>query len=253
MKETRAYFDKKGIAAARLDAELLLAHVLNKDRVQLYLDYNCPVTVDELGRYRELVKRRAAREPVAYITGIKEFWSIELGVSPAVLIPRPDTEVLVERAVALLVDGASTKLHLRVLDIGTGSGALAVALARELTTVSVVGLDVSPGALAVAQRNINACGLQDRVQLVCGNATASLKPMAEFDIIIANPPYVCTGDLERLEPEVADYEPRSALDGGADGLRFYRSWIPGLPEFLCRDGHVLFEIGCDQGAAVSDL
>ncbi len=250
LRETEAYFVKKGIASARLDAELLLSHCLQKDRVHLYTDFECPVDDDELRRFRELVKRRAAREPVAYILGNKEFWSIDLKVTPDVLIPRPETEVLVEEALGVLQQRQSSQ---RVLDIGTGSGAIAVALAKEVPSVSVVGVDISSAALTVAGENAMRNGLQGSVGLVCGDGAGPFRDKGIFDMIVSNPPYIPEADMQHLQPEVRQYEPRAALCGGSEGLDFYTSWIQHFPDYLAPDGWVMLEIGSDQARAVAKL
>lgn len=252
LKETQGYFEKCAVATPRLDAELLLAHCLQKDRISLYLDFEYQLTAEELARFRELVRRRGKREPVAYITGYKEFWSLRLAVTPDVLIPRPDTEVLVEEAAKMMrlrFPGGAC----RILDIGTGSGAIALALARELPDAEIIGLDISPEALGVAQANARSFDFGGRVEFMCGDSLRAVPEGGRFDAIVSNPPYIPSADIEMLEPEIKNFEPRLALDGGPDGLDFYRSWIPHMHCYLNAQGFVALEIGASQGQAVSEL
>lgn len=235
---TRDHFGQKGIESARLDAELLLAHTLKRDRVQLYLEYDKPLHSEELGRYRELVKRRAQRVPVAYLTGERDFWSLAFAVDARVLIPRPETEVLVEEALARVKKRESPPL--RVLDVGTGSGVLAVVLARELEA-TVVASDVSAGALEVAALNAERHGVRERIDFRC----ASLIPddCEPFDLIVSNPPYIPSAQIATLMPEVSSHEPKLALDGGADGLDCIRDLLRAAQSALVRGGWLLVEFG----------
>jgi release factor glutamine methyltransferase len=240
---TKSRFADRGIASARLDAEVLLAHVLGKTRVALYTGFDQPLEEPELARYRELIKRRLAGEPVAYLVGEQEFWSLPLTVDPRVLIPRRDTETLVE--VGRRAGGR------RLADVATGSGALALALAKELPEAAVVATDLSEDALTVARANVARHHLEARVELRAGDLLA---PLGEetFDLIVSNPPYVRTGELAGLAPEVK-HEPRRALDGGADGLDLLRRLVPGARDRLAEGGTLAVEHGFDQGAAVRAL
>jgi release factor glutamine methyltransferase len=252
LNETQAYFEKSAIATPRLDAELLLASCLQKDRIRLYLDFEYQLTPEELARFRELVRRRRNKEPVAYITGFKEFWSLRLAVTPDVLIPRPDTEVLVEeviKMVRLRVSGDPCC----ILDIGTGSGAIALALARELPDAAICGLDLSPEALGVAQANARSCGHGSRVEFICGDSLSAVHENVRFDAIVSNPPYIPSADIETLEVDIKNFEPRLALDGGPDGLDFYRTWIPKIHRYLKANGFAALEIGAEQGRQVAEL
>jgi release factor glutamine methyltransferase len=252
LKETQSYFEKCGIATPRLDAELLLASCLQKDRISLYLDFEYKLTPEELARFRELVRRRGKGEPVAYITGFKEFWSLRLAVTPDVLIPRPDTEVLVEeviKRISLRASGGPCS----ILDIGTGSGAIALALAHELPDAAICGLDLSTEALKVAEANARSCGLGERVDFICGDSLSALQEDQLFDVIVSNPPYIPSADIETLEPDIRNFEPRIALDGGPDGLDFYRTWIPQMHRYLKVNGFVALEIGAEQGRQVAEL
>lgn len=237
----------RGVASARLDAEVLLASVLGIDRVGVYLRFDQPLAAREVDAYRELLRRRAAGAPVAYLTGTREFWSVPLAVTPDVLIPRPETELLVERVLAGRVDGEP-----RILDLGTGSGALAIALARELPAARVVAVDVSPAAAAVATANAARAGVAERVTVVVGSWTAPLDAAARFDVIVSNPPYVPTAALAGLAPEV-QAEPALALDGGEDGLAAYRALVPQAAARLAPGGRLLLEVGEGQAETVAAI
>lgn len=242
---TAEHLTHKGVENGRLDAELLLANVLELDRVGLYLNYDRPLEGPELAAYRELVRRRAAREPLQYILGSCEFWSLPLRVSPAVLVPRADTEVLVEEALRLLPAGIGA-----VLDVGTGSGAIALALAQERPELQVTGLDSSPEALAVAVENAAALGLS-RVRLVAGDLRAL--PEGPWELVVSNPPYIPTGDLDGLMDEVKNFEPLGALDGGPDGLACYRALAGQATSILRPGGWLLVEVGLGQAEPVRQL
>lgn len=253
LKETQLYFTKKGIKTSRLDAELLLSHCLKKDRVKLYMDFESPVTSEELVSFRQLVRRRAKREPISYILGYKEFWSMKIRVTRDVLIPRPETEILVEETVGILSRCNHDSRLQKVLELGTGSGAISLALAKEKDHMIVFTVDISPKALKVAKDNITQCKLDNRIFLVCGNFLEPFIWDESFDIVVSNPPYICTKDIERLEPEIKDHEPRCALDGGKDGLSFYREWIPQLPALLKTNAWIALELGDGQAQAVFHL
>jgi release factor glutamine methyltransferase len=247
----------RGVANARLDAEVLLASVLAIDRVGVYLRFDQPLAPGEVDAYRELVRRRAGGVPVAYLTGRREFWSIALAVTPDVLIPRPETELLVERVLALVAvadasDVGSGARPLRILDLGTGSGALAIALARELPQAIVTAVDVSPAAVAVAAANARRAGVADRVTVVVGSWTSALDPAARFDVVVSNPPYVPTAELATLAAEVRA-EPALALDGGADGLTAYRAFVPDAVARLAPGARLLVEVGAGQAEAVAAI
>lgn len=243
---TKGYFADKGLDTPRLDAELLIADALGIDRMRIYLDHHKPLRADELAGIRERVRRRGRREPVAYITGNRGFWSLDLTVDPRVLVPRPDTERLVERAIARLdgVEGA------RVVDVGTGSGAIALALAHAKPDSAVLAIDRSPDALDVARANAARNGLE-RVEFAQGDLLAGVE--GPFDLVASNPPYIPSAVIDGLMPEVARYEPRLALDGGPDGLDLIRRLIPQAAERLTPGGALLIEIGHDQGPAAQAL
>ena len=236
-------FASRGIGSPRLDAELLLAHALGVERIRLYLDLERPLTPDELAVVRGLVRRRRAREPVAYILGTREFWGRRFAVTPAVLIPRPDTETLVEQALAR-IDGASD-----VVDLCTGSGCVAVTLACERPGARVSATDLSPEALEVARCNAGTHGAS--VRFLQGDLFAGAD--GPFDVVTANPPYVREDELDGLQPEVAIHEPRMALVGGATGLEVYERLVPDALERLRPGGHLLVEVGAGQAATVGEL
>ena len=215
---TTEYFSEKGFEQPRADAEVLLAHALGMERIHLYLNYDKPLSAEELARFRGFIRRRAAFEPTQYITGKQEFWSLDFEVTPAVLIPRPETEVLVEKA--LEIAGNEPCL---VLDLGTGSGAIAVALAHERTGIRVIAADKSWSAIEVARRNAVRHGVADRISFVVTDLFGAIASRPLFDLIVSNPPYVSDAEFLDLAPEIANYEPRSALRGGGKrGLALIR-------------------------------
>ena len=246
IKWTANYFAGKGIENGRLDAELLLAEVLHLNRIGLYLNFDRSVQSDELAAFRALIERRARREPIAYILGHCEFWSLTFKVGPAVLIPRGDTETLVEAALKVLPPGGT------LLDVGVGSGAIALAIAHERPDLSVEGIDLSPAALAIATENAQRLGLADRVTLRQGDLFA-LEGSRQYDVIVSNPPYIAVGEEATLMPEVRDFEPALALFAGADGLDCYRALIPAAKAQLKNSGTLLVEVGAGQATAVAEL
>jgi release factor glutamine methyltransferase len=244
---TTQRFTEAGIAGARLEAQLLLAHVLECSRMQLYTGFDKPLGEAELAAYRALIKRRLAGEPVAYLLGEHEFWGLPLYVDQHVLVPRPDTETVIEVARAMRADRAAP---CRVLDLCTGTGAIAISLAKELPAARVIATDVSPEACAIARRNVERNGFSDRVEVRPGDLYA---PTAgeRFDLIVSNPPYIATAVIETLSPEVKR-EPRIALDGGADGLAFYDRICAGVLDHLEVGGALVVEHGFDQAATVRE-
>jgi release factor glutamine methyltransferase len=242
-----------GIDSARLDAEVLMGHVLGLARAQLLTAAEFPLSEVHLRQYRELLRRRLMREPIAYITGRQEFWSLEFHVAPDVLIPRPETERLVETASALARE--LPELHpLHVLDIGTGSGAIAVSLAKELPSAVIWATDVSQAALEIARRNAACNSVAARVRFFHGDLFEAVSEFTgRFALIVANPPYIRSAQIDALDQEVRLWEPRGALDGGADGLDFYRRIARQARDYLAPNGAVAVEVGADMGKEVSGL
>lgn len=241
------FFKKRNIASARLTMELLLAHVLKLNRFDLYLQFERPLSETELAKLREMVRRRANREPLQYITGEAPFYKRIFHVTPAVLIPRPETELLVEEA---LRRGAS----LRCLDIGTGSGCIGITVALERPETTVTAIDISPEALAIARQNAQQLGARNidfhQIDLFDDER---MRDLGSFDLIVANPPYIPTAEIGTLEPEVRDFEPHTALTDGDDGYRVHRRLAELFP-LLCREGGNMFvELGYGQAATVRKL
>jgi len=245
---TTEHLQKKGFDNARLEAEVLLAQLLGIDRMGLYLNYDRPLKEEERTAYREMIQRRTAAEPIAYIVGAKEFWSMRFKVSPECLIPRPETEHLVEEAVRI---GKGLKPPLRALEIGHGCGSVAIALAKELEGAEIVATDISPGACSLARENAEAHGVQGRIKFVLGDLFAPGE--GPFNLICSNPPYIPTAEVLKLAPEVRDYEPLTALDGGEDGLRFFKEIARGASGFLVSGGWLLLEMGQGQAPQVAAI
>lgn len=241
---TKEFLLSKGVANARLEAEWLLCAAMGLDRVGLYLQYDKPLNDSELSIFRSLVARRARREPLQHILGSQEFYGLDFEVTTDVLIPRHDTEVLVAEALMRKPDAHS------ILDIGTGSGCIAVALRKQIANAIVTATDISEAALSVARRNAARHGVS--IEFLVGSVFA---PVAgrRFDLIVSNPPYIPSADIETLDQEVRDYDPRSALDGGGDGLDIYRLIIPSAVDHLHPGGWLLVEIGFGQANDVSEL
>lgn len=236
-----------GVPEPRLEARLILAHALRKTPESLLLDPERPLGVHDQEAVRTLTGRRLDREPVAYIVGAREFWSLSFKVTRDTLVPRPDSETVVEAVLA----NVDHRVPLSILDLGTGSGCLLLALLHELPGAVGTGVDIAAGAIAVAQANADALGLSGRARLVERNWG---DPLAlRFDVIVANPPYVPAGEIDALAPEVARHEPRLALDGGRDGLDRYRELVPRLSGLLKPRALVALEVGQDQAAAVCSM
>lgn len=249
LKWTTGYFAEKGIATPRLDAEILLAHALSTERLYLYLNMDRPLSSVERSLYRDLVKRRALREPVALITGKKEFWSTTFRVVPGVLIPRPETEVLVE-VVLQEIQGAQSP---QVLEIGTGSGAISVTVARQKPGSWIVATDIDTAAVAVARLNAADTGVSDCIDFAVMNLFDGILPHPRFHVICSNPPYVPTHVVPTLAPEITRFEPLRALDGGPDGLDAFRKIVAQAPQFLKPTGSLILEMGDEQEEAVRSL
>ena len=241
---TTSHFAEKGMESPRLDAELLIADALALTRLQLYTQHDQPLIAPELAAVRERVRRRSRREPVAYITGTRGFWSLDLQVDRRVLIPRPETELLIEKALDFLKPFRQP----RIVDVGTGSGCIALTLAKERPDARVLAIDTSPDALAVAAAN------RDRLELPVTLQRGDLLQGVEgpFDLIVSNPPYIASGEIAGLMPDVARHEPRLALDGGPDGLDLIRRLLDrcAQPGVLAPGGRIYLEIGIHQAPAV---
>lgn len=246
---TADYLKKRGSESPRLDAEVMLAHVLGYERVQLYTHYEDVVGETPRAQYRDLVRRRAEGAPVAYLVGRKEFYSLRFDVSPAVLIPRPETEYVVIGFLEA-VKGVESPT---AVDVGTGSGCLAVACTRHCPAARFAAIDLSPEALEVASRNAARHEVADRIEFLQGDLLEPVAGRPAFDVVVSNPPYIPSADVDVLDPGVRDYEPRLALDGGPDGLRIVARLVEQAAPLLKPGGKLLLEIGVDQDEAVRGL
>lgn len=242
-------FRARGIENPRLDAEVLVAHALGIDRTRVIIEAMRPLESAELALLRELVKRRRSHEPIAYLRREREFYGRSFRVDARVLIPRPDTEALVEVALARTKD---VSLSMRQLDLCTGSGCVAITMARQRPTACVLASDLSSGALVVARENAYRLGAYN-VAFVEGDLFTNIPAGSHFDVITANPPYIATGEIGGLMPDVRDFEPRMALDGGVDGLDFVRRIVEGAPDFLAPRGVLALEIGAGEADATRAL
>jgi release factor glutamine methyltransferase len=241
------YFKGKGIDSPRLTMELLVAHVLKLNRIELYLQFDRPLTDAELAELRGMVRRRAMREPLQYILGEAHFYKRIFEVNPSVLIPRPETELLVEEALR--------RVHsLRCLDVGTGSGCIGVTIALERPETEVVAIDASAAALDVGRRNAERLGARNisfhQADFFDGEA---MRRLGSFDLVISNPPYISSSEIGGLEPEVRDHEPQMALTDGADGFRFYHRFIELAPHLLRDDASLFLEIGYGQAGRLATI
>jgi release factor glutamine methyltransferase len=249
------YLGEKGFENGRLLAERLLACVLKLRRVELYLQFDRPLTNEELARYKGLFLRLVAHEPLQYLLGETEFMSLPFLIGPGALIPRPETELLVEKALAQAQEFLEKQEQIRIADIGTGSGCIAVSLAHELPGARVVAIDVSADALKWAAKNSELNGVNDRLTLVQHDLAGA--PATEwrgaFDLVVSNPPYIRSADWKGLAPEIRDHEPREALIGGEDGLDAYRRLAEWLPYLLKSDGHAFLEIGDGMALSTENL
>jgi release factor glutamine methyltransferase len=239
-----------GITSAELDARLLVGDVLGLDFTGMITAASRQLRSEEVHRLEEFMRRRLAGEPVARILGVKEFWGLPLQLSAATLVPRPDTETVVELALEI-GRGEHSAQPRRILDIGTGSGAILLALLSEWPEASGVGTDISPAALQTASRNADRLGFASRAAFVACNYTAALS--GPFDLIVSNPPYIRSADIAELDREVRNFDPRRALDGGADGLAAYREVITESPRLLAPGGTLIVEAGCGQSGPISQL
>lgn len=248
LKVTTDYLKEKQIENPRLTAEVLLAHQLNINRVTLYINFDQPLNESELSGYRSLIKRRLQHEPLQYITGVQEFWSLDFIVNPQVLIPRPESELLVETAINQLKPPDAFETHPpKILDLGTGCGALAISLAKDVQEAKIWATDISPGALKLANLNAKKHGVADRIEFKHGNLWNPLiNQDITFDIIISNPPYIACEEFNDLPPEIREHEPRSALDGKEGGMYYIEKILREGPRFLNHGGLILLEMAPDQ-------
>ena len=249
LNEATHDFEAVEIPSARLDAEVLLSFCLGCDRLEFYKNPDMTISETQLAAFRNLIARRLQWEPVAYITGRKEFWTFVLEVNSTVLIPRPDTEVIVEEAINIYRKIDSPEI--KILDIGTGSGAIAIALALEITGAKVVATDISEAAVNLAKKNAAALGLKEKIDFRQGNLFEPVDGI--FDIIVCNPPYISAREYEKLPAGVKNYEPREALWAGKSGLEFYEKLIYQAAGFLQKNGWLLLEIGAKQEAGVRGI
>ncbi|MEY2880382.1 MAG: Release factor glutamine methyltransferase [Verrucomicrobiota bacterium] len=247
IKKTTDFFAARGIESPRLNAELLVGHALGLKRMQLYLQFERPLAEPELEKIRPLVRRRGQREPLQYIVGETEFHGLALKVDRRALIPRPETELLVERIVATCPVPPA-----RVLDLGTGSGAIALALAKFFPGASVVAVDASAEALALAGENAAKVELAARVSFLRSDWFSAIEPAARFDLIVANPPYLSADETAATAPEVREHEPRAALAAAEDGLADLRRIVAAAPQFLAEDGLLALETGIGHHAALAE-
>ncbi len=251
IKEATVFLESKGIEDARLNAERLLAHVLGISRVDLYLQFDQPLKLEERNTYKTFLRRRAENEPLQYIIGETEFMSLPFRVTPDVLIPRPETEILVEQILEARMDCPST----HILDIGVGSGCISVSLANYLEGAHITGVDINPDILAVAQQNAENNNVADKIEFHVGDVSKGLDTLInqKMDIIVSNPPYVSQMEWNDLPTDVREFEPKHALDGGNDGLKFYRIIAAESKKLLKVDGAVFLEVGYNQSDAVKSI
>ena len=247
------HFTKKGIDSPRLSAELLLSHVLAMERIELYTQFDKTVTKQQLDKLHDLVKRAGQNEPIRYLIGKTEFYSLELNVTADCMIPRPETELLVERAVEFLRTRAGTQY---VCDLCTGCGCIAIAIARNHPDANIIATDISDAALNIAAKNIEKHQLKDRIELLRGDLFDPIMPqldVSKFDLIVCNPPYITAAEFESLDKNIKAFEPRIALYGGEDGLDVYRRIVERVDQFLKPGAAFMLEVGYRQGQAVRQL
>ena len=251
IQKSTEFLARKGVDSPRLQTELLLAHLLKLPRMKLYLNFERALTPAETDALRELVKRRGQREPLQHLTGSASFCGLEIAVNRHALVPRPETELLAElgwQYLSTLNSQPST-----ALDFGTGTGCIAIALAAKCPSAKIVATDISPDALALARENAARNNVADRIEFRQGDGVAALSAEIRFDLIISNPPYIPSAEIATLQPEVRDFDPRLALDGGADGLDFHRKLAAETPPFLKPGGNIMVEFGDGQADAVRKI
>jgi len=250
---TTDFLRDKGADSPRLDAEVLLAHARGCQRIELYTAFEEVAAEPLREAFRELVRRRAAGTPVAYLVGHREFFSLSFQVTPEVLIPRPETELLVVRLLDIAKQQPAGQGGLRIADVGTGSGILAVCCAKHLTDASITAIDISPGALAVAKTNAEEHGVPERIEFIESDLFAAVGDSEAFDVIVSNPPYVASAEMAELDPGVLEYEPHLALDGGEQGTEIIARLIPQAAQRLRPGGWLLMEVGPYNAQKVEQL
>ena len=251
IQKSTEFLAKKGVESPRLQTELLLAHLLKMPRMKLYLNFDRVLTAPETDGLREFIKRRGQREPLQHIVGSTSFCGYEIAVSRHALIPRPETEILAELGWKFL--STRNLQPSTALDFGTGTGCIAIALAAKCPNAKITALDVSPDALALAKQNALQNQVAERIEFLHGDGFAALTATTLFDLLVSNPPYIASAEIETLDPEVKDFDPRGALDGGADGLDFYRRLAVEAKPFLKVDGKIMLEFGDGQADDIKKI
>jgi release factor glutamine methyltransferase len=251
IQKSADFLGKKGVESSRLNAELLLAHLLKMPRMKLYLNFERALSAAETDGLRELVKRRGTREPLQHITGSASFCGCEISVNRHALVPRPETELLAELGWNFLLTRHAPPVT--ALDFGTGTGCIAIALAQKCPAAKISALDFSTEALVLAKQNVATNKVAERIEFFQGDGFAALPDKNHFDLIISNPPYIASAEIATLQPEVRDFDPRAALDGGADGFNYYRRLAVEAKSFLKPDGKIMLEFGDGQADAIKNL
>jgi release factor glutamine methyltransferase len=251
IQKSSDFLAKKNVESPRLQVELLLAHLLKMPRMKLYLNFDRALSPSEIDSLRELVKRRGQREPLQHIVGSTSFCGYEIAVNRHALIPRPETEMLAELGWQFL-STINSQLS-TALDFGTGTGCIAIALASKCPNAKITATDISVDALALAKQNAEKNNVAERIEFLQGDGFAALSSNSQFDLVISNPPYIPSAEIETLQPEVRDFDPLAALDGGADGLDFYRRLAAEAKSFLKPDGKIMLEFGDGQADAIKRI
>lgn len=251
IQKSADFLGKKNVESPRLQTELLLAHLLKMPRMKLYLNFDRTLTTAEADALREVIVRRGQREPLQHIVGLASFCGCEIAVNRHALVPRPETEQLAELGWGFLATRSPAPVT--ALDFGTGTGCVAIAMAVKRQDARITALDISAGALTLAAQNAAANHVADKIEFHRGDGFAALPPGAHYDLVISNPPYIASAEIETLQPEVRDFDPRAALDGGVDGLNFYRQIAAQAGIFLKPGGKLMLEFGDGQAGAVCEL
>ncbi len=248
IQKSAEFLGKKGVDSPRLQTELLLAHLLKMPRMKLYLNFERALSTEETDALRELIKRRAQHEPLQHIVGSTNFCGFEIAVNKNALVPRPETELLAEAGWKFLGEREAI-----ALDFGTGTGCISIALAAKCPNTKIFALDISADVIALAKQNAEKNNVAGKIEFVHGDGYIALPKNSQFDLLISNPPYISTAEIETLQPEVKNFDPRSALDGGADGLDFYRMFATQAKPFLKPDGKIMLEFGDGQAEAIREI